>query len=397
MSTSFDSGTLRHVAGFPRPGDAATRVVSSVDFADAVAEITQWEGYAPTPLVELGGLAAGLGIAKILYKHEGPRFGLGSFKALGGSYAALRVLQREISRGLGRNVSMADIRNGDYTDWAARVTLVSATDGNHGRALAWGCKRFGASCRLYIHSNVSETRAEAMRSLGGYVIRIDGNYDDSVAYARKEAAANGWFVVSDTSWPSYAIPPRDVMAGYGVMTREICDATAQAPTHVFLQGGVGGLAASVAAGFRQFWGAEAPRVVIVEPELAACLFESARAGKATSIRIEEESIMAGLSCGEPSALAWEVLSEEASDFLTIPDSFVGAAVRMLACPAGDEPKIEAGESAVAGLAALIAAADCEDMRRTLGLGANARVLLIGSEGVTDPEVFAAIMKAGGDA
>ena len=136
MSTSFDSGTLRHVAGFSRTGDAATRVVSSVDFADAVAEITQWEGYAPTPLVELGDLAAGLGIAKLLYKHEGPRFGLGSFKALGGSYAALRVLQREISRGLGRNVSMADIRNGDYTDWAARVTLVSATDGNHGRALA---------------------------------------------------------------------------------------------------------------------------------------------------------------------------------------------------------------------------------------------------------------------
>ena len=397
MSARFDSAGLSHVAGSRCAGDAATRVVSAADFAEAVAEITQWEGYAPTPLVELDALVATLGVAKILYKHEGPRFGLGSFKALGGAYAALRVLQRELSRALGRDVAIGDIRNGACADRASRITLVSATDGNHGRSLAWGCKRFGASCRIYIHAEVSEARAEAMRALGGEVIRIDGNYDDAVTLARKEAGANGWFVVSDTSWPGYADPPRDVMAGYGVMTKEICDALERVPTHVFAQGGVGGLAASVAAGLRQNWGADAPRVVVAEPELAACLFECARAGTMTSVQIEEETVMAGLSCGEPSEMAWEILSEEASDFLTLPDSFVGPAVRFLARPAGNDPRIEAGESAVAGLAALIAAARCEGLRGTLGLDAYSRVLLIGSEGVTDRQAFAAIMKAGGKA
>ena len=143
--------------------NAATRVVSSVDFADAVAEITQWEGDAPTPLVELGDLAAGLGIAKILYKHEGPRFGLGSFKALGGSYAALRVLQREISRGLGRNVSMADIRNGDYTDWAARVTLVSAPTAIMAGPLLGGAS---VSARLAVSTSIPTSAKRAPRPCG---------------------------------------------------------------------------------------------------------------------------------------------------------------------------------------------------------------------------------------
>ena len=200
---------------------------------------------------------------------------MGSFKALGGSYAALRVLQRELGKQLGQEVSLEEIRQGAHKEACAGITLVSATDGNHGRSLAWGCQRFGAPCRIYIHAEVSEGRAVAMRELGGEVIRIEGDYDESVLLAKKEAEENGWFVVSDTSWEGYTEPPRDVMAGYSVMTREACEALEQAPTHVFLQGGVGGLAASVAAGLRQYYGENSPRVVIVEPELAACLFDSA--------------------------------------------------------------------------------------------------------------------------
>ena len=394
MFQDFDSTRLRHAVGPRFAGDAATRVISASDFAGAVAEIGQWEGYAPTPLLALDALAAGLDLGKVLYKHEGPRFGLGSFKALGGAYAALRILQGEISRALGRPVALRDIREGRHADLASRVVLVTATDGNHGRSLAWGCRRFGAACRIYIHAEVSEARAGAMRALGAEVVRIGGNYDDSVTLAREEADANGWFVVSDTSWPGYTDPPRDAMAGYGVMVKEICDALDRPPTHAFLQAGVGGLAAAMAAGLRQHWGAEAPRLVVAEPELAACLFESARAGRMTGIRIEEETVMAGLSCGEPSGMAWEVLSEEASDFLTVPESFVGPATRLLARPAGSDPTIEAGESAVAGLAALIAAARSEALRGALGLDASSRVLLIGSEGVTDPDAYAAIMDAG---
>lgn len=391
MTQAFPAATLGHVAANRRSGDAASRVLSSEDFARARSEITAWEGYAPTPLAHLRALAAAIGVGDVLYKHEGPRFGLGSFKALGGSYAAQRVLQREIARRTGRDTSLADIRNGNFSGECARITLVSATDGNHGRSLAWGCQRFGAPCRIYIHSDVSEGRAEAMRAFGAEVIRIKGDYDDSVTLAREEAEANGWFVVSDTSWPGYSLPPRDVMAGYGVMTQEICDALDRAPTHAFLQGGVGGLAAGVAAGLRQYWGKGAPRVVIVEPELAACLFESGKSGRATSVAIDEETLMAGLSCGQPSELAWAILAEEASDFLTLPESLVAPAMRLLARPLEGDPVIEAGESAIAGLAALIAARQDANLSAKLGLDAGSRVLLIGSEGVTDPAIFAAIM------
>lgn len=383
---------LGHLHATMRHGDAAQRVLSPIDFANSRAEITQWDGYAATPLVSLKSLAAKIGVGEILYKDEGPRFGLGSFKALGGSYAAQRVLQRQISAKIGHDVSLESIRQGKYKDEAAQITLVSATDGNHGRSLAWGCQRFGAPCRIYIHAEVSEGRAEAMRDLGADVVRITGDYDESVILAKREAEENGWFVVSDTSWEGYSEPPRDVMAGYGVMTSEICEKLDQAPTHVFLQGGVGGLAAGVVAGLRQHWGKDGPRVVIVEPELAACLFESGRNGVATNFAIQQETLMAGLSCGEPSGMAWEILSEEASDFLTIPENIVAPTVRLLARPLDGDAAIEAGESAIAGLAAVIAARQDAELSKTLGLDARSRVLLIGSEGVTDPAIFAQIME-----
>lgn len=397
MTPDFANARMQHVAGQPIAGDAALRVIKPDDFSQAISEITSWPGYAATPLHALPDLAKQIGVTEIFYKHEGPRFGLGSFKALGGAYAALRVLQRQVSAQSGSPVTLSEIRDGRHSDTCAKITLVSATDGNHGRSLAWGCRQFGAPCRIYIHAEVSEGRAEAMRELGATVIRIDGDYDDSVTLARKEAEDNGWFVVSDTSWPGYSDPPRDVMAGYSVMTREVCEALDTAPTHVFLQGGVGGLAASVAAALRQFWQNDSPRVIIVEPDLAACLIESARQGKATAVEIAEETIMAGLSCGEPSEMAWEILREEVSDFVTIPDSIVAPTVRRLARPTGGDPVIEAGESAVAGLAALIAARNNAVMSKKLGLDSNSRVLLIGSEGITDLEIFAEIMKGGDNA
>lgn len=392
MTNLLPPVALAHVIANRITGDASYRVVSEEDFANARTEIMAWEGYEATPLVSLPALASAIEIGEILYKDEGPRFGLGSFKALGGAYAALRVLQREISKRLGQEVTLADIRNGKYADECAQITLISATDGNHGRSLAWGCKRFGVSCRIYIHAEVSEGRATAMSDLGANVIRLDGDYDASVVLAKSEAEENGWFVVSDTSWPGYSKPPRDVMAGYGVMTQEICEKMDGSPTHVFLQGGVGGLAAGVVAGFRQYWGDAAPRVIIVEPDLAACLFESAKTGDATSVDVAEETLMAGLSCGEPSGIAWKILAEEASDFLTIPESIVGPTVRLLANPLEGDPLIEAGESAIAGLAALIAARQDIDLSQKLGLDARSRVVLIGSEGVTDVTIFNMIME-----
>ena len=394
MSNVFENAILGHVSGKPFSHKAVQEWLPTVDFVTAIEEITQWEGYTPTPLFNLQELAASLALDKLMYKDEGLRFGLGSFKALGGSYAALRVLQRQISNLLDRKVSLRDIRLGKYSREAAEITMVSATDGNHGRSLAWGCQRFGVPCKIYIHAKVSEERSSAMRNFGAEVIRINGTYDDSVEFARIAADKNKWIVVSDTSWPGYFEPPRDVMLGYGVLTCEINEKLTRAPTHIFLQSACGGFAASVASALRHFWGDQIPRVVIVESELAACLFECAKANNLTSVRIKEETIMAGLSCREPSDMAWEVLSEEASDFITIPDNIVPPTVRLLACPEGNDPVIKAGESAVAGLAVLVCASKQPGLREKLGLDKNSRVLLIGTEGVTDTEIFNQIIKGG---
>lgn len=387
------SSSMSYQPGQPDFGPAAETVLRRAEFAAAAEEITQWEGYDATPLYSLQQLASELGFGALYYKDEGPRFGLGSFKALGGAYAGLRVLQREVARRTGETVALVDIRNGRWAEEVSKITLASATDGNHGRSLAWGAQKFGAACRIYIHAEVSEGRAQAMRDFGAEVIRIDGDYDDSVDRCRSDAEAHGWFVVSDTSWPGYTDPPHDVMTGYGVMTDEIVSQMPEPPTHVLLQGGVGGMAASVAARLRQLWGEQSPRICIVEPNLAPCLFESARLGVATSVTISEETIMAGLSCGVPSPLAWPILQSEASDFVTIDDARVPDAVRRLARPNGEDPAIDAGESGVAGLAALLEAADNAVTCQKLGLDERSRVLLIGSEGVTDPDIFAEIMTA----
>ncbi|MEQ8651634.1 MAG: diaminopropionate ammonia-lyase [Kiloniellales bacterium] len=392
MFDTFDRAEIERLHYHHHAGQAARRVLTPAGFRDATTEISAWEGYAPTPLHALDGLAAELGLGRILYKDEAARFGLGSFKALGAAYAALRLLRAEIARRRQTAVSLAEVRAGRYLEEAAGITLVSATDGNHGRSLAWGCRRFGASCRIYIHAEVSEGRAAAMRDLGAQVTRIDGDYDESVRLAREAAEANGWFVVSDTSWEGYSEPPRDVMTGYGVMVEEVNDLLDSPPSHVFLQGGVGGLAAAVCAALRQAWGEAAPRAIVVEPDRAACLLASARADRMTAVPIESETIMAGLSCGEPSALAWEILREEARDFMTIPDAVVAPTARLLARPLGADPKIEAGESAVAGLAAAIVAARRPDLRRALGLEEESVVLVFGSEGITDPAIYAQMME-----
>ena len=391
MIKDFANSKLEHTGFDPHSGSAYETVLTRDDFNNATQEITTWQGYEATPLHELKALADALEIDSIYYKDEGSRFNLGSFKALGGAYAGLKLVQRELSKRLDLKISTADIRAGKYKDDVAKITLVSATDGNHGRSLSWGAKMFGAPCKIYIHSEVSEGRAQSMRDLGADVIRIDGDYDASVDSARIDAEKNDWFVVSDTSWEGYTQPPVDVMAGYGVMTNEIVSQISVPPTHVFLQGGVGGLAAGVIASLRQHWEENSPRVIIVESELAACLYKSALADEIQTFEIEEETLMAGLSCGEPSELAWQILRENAQDFITMPEEIVAPAMRLLARPLGDDPKIVAGESAIAGLATLVSAASQKSMREALSLSARSRVLLIGSEGATDPEIYRQIM------
>ncbi|MCC7273542.1 MAG: diaminopropionate ammonia-lyase [Alphaproteobacteria bacterium] len=371
-------------------GPAQRAVLNADAFATAKAEIASWPGYAPTPLVALPRLARALGVADIRYKDESGRFGLGSFKALGGAYAVFRLLAREIGRRTGTRPDARDLVAGAHRDVAAAITVTCATDGNHGRSVAWGARTFGCRCVIYIHETVSDARKQAIEAYGATVVRTPGNYDDSVRRAAEDAAREGWFVVSDTSYPGYLDVPRDVMQGYALMADEaMAQLPAEAPpTHVFVQAGVGGLAAAVCAHFWERRGAARPRFVVVEPEKAACLFLSARAGRPAVAEGALDTIMAGLACGEVSLLAWQVLETGADAFMTIPDEAAVAAMRTLA---DGDPPVVGGESGVAGLAGLMAVADDPAARRLLGLDAGARVLLFGSEGDTDAALYAELV------
>jgi diaminopropionate ammonia-lyase len=366
--------------------------LSAADCARAKHVIEGWDGYQATPLHSLRGFAKELGVEDLYYKDEGGRFGLGSFKALGGAYAVLRLLAEEIPKISDEPASDEAIGAGRCAATARQLTVVTATDGNHGRSVAWGAQQFGCGCKIYMHAGVSQQREQAVVDLGAEVIRVDGNYDVSVHQAAADAAQQGWFVVSDTSYDGYIELPQQVMAGYTVMTAEIVEQLKQyaLPTHVFVQGGVGGLAGAVCLYFWRAFGTDRPSFIVVEPDRADCLLQSAVQGRPTTVDIHRETIMAGLSCGEVSTLGWDILSIGCDHFMAIPDELVAPTMRYLA-NGQEDPAIVAGESAVAGLAGLIVACRSSRLRKALGLSADSRILVLGTEGATDPEIYASVV------
>lgn len=345
--------------------DDLRAVLSLARASEARATISEWSGYAPTPLRDLASLARETGVGSILYKDEGSRFGLGSFKALGGAYAVDRLVQARGS--------------------AQGLTVTCATDGNHGRAVAWGARRAGARAVIYVHEGVSEGRADAIRSYGAEVVREGENYDASIRASAEAAKREGWTIVSDTSWPGYDTIPRDVMQGYALLALE-AEAQGAAPSHVFVQGGVGGVAAAVLSYYWETLGPRRPRFVVVEPDKADCLLLSARAGRPTTAPGDLDTVMAGLACGEPSLLAWTLLGPGADAFMSVTDDDAVAAMRRLAALG-----VVGGESGVAGLAGFLAASESEAWRNALALDATSRVLLIGTEGATDPALYAQLV------
>jgi diaminopropionate ammonia-lyase len=349
-----------------KPYGPAERAILSLEGARAAHEaISAWDGYTPTPLLSLDAIAREGGVGAVLYKHEGRRFALKSFKALGGAYAVQRLVATRGS--------------------ADGLTVTCATDGNHGRAVAWGAKRLGVKAVIYVHETVSQGRADAIAAFGAEVRRVPGNYDDAVRASAEAAAANGWTIVSDTSWPGYDLIPRDVMQGYAVLALE-AEGQGARPTHVFVQGGVGGLAAGILSYYWEKHGPDRPVVVVVEPDKADCLLASATAGQWTTVAGDLDTIMAGLACGEPSQLAWSLLAPGADAFLSIPDERAAETMRDLA-----RLGIAAGESGVAGLAGFRAVAGDARVRKGLGLDASSRILCIGTEGATDPAIYREIV------
>jgi diaminopropionate ammonia-lyase len=363
-------------------------IFSLADCAAARATIAAWPGYERTPLLRLGPLAAELGLAEIAYKDESGRFGLGSFKALGGAFAVHSLLADAVERRKGLRPTSAELARGDHADVARELTVASATAGNHGRSVAWGARMVGCRAMIYIHSGVGEARAAAIAGFGATVVRVDGDYDESVLAAASAAAANGWTVVSDTSYRGYVEIPRRVMTGYTVMMDELLDQLIGAPpTHILLQAGVGGLAAAAAAYLALRLGRERPRIIIVEPERADCLYQSARNACPTLASGGLGSFMLGLDCAQVSLVAWQVLDRLADDFVLVSEDEALLAMRRLNQLDG----IVAGECAGSGLAVLEHARREPALARALGLDDRSRVLLIGTEGATDPDAYAALM------
>ncbi len=356
--------------------------------AEAQQFLLERHDYSTTPLHELQSLAQRMGVSTVFVKDESTRLGLGSFKALGGSYAVTRVVLEEASRRFGRSFGPGDLRNPAVRGVAQTMTVACATDGNHGRSVAQGAQLIGANAVIFVHAGVSDERVLAISRLGARIIRVDGTYDDSVAEASRVSTENGWIVVSDTSWPGYERIPALVMQGYTAMVGEIMNQIPSPPTHLFIQAGVGGIAAALAARLALLMQDRRPFVTVVEPDRAPCVLQAARSGKAVKIEAGESTVMAMLECYEASMVAWRILSRVGDAFMTVDEDEAIGAMKLFANQAGRDMPIVAGESGAVGLAGLMRVANNEEMRRAIGLGPNSRVLLVNTEGATDPDRYA---------
>jgi len=339
------------------------RVVSLSAAKAALSEMSGWSGYEIAPLWSLPKLAGQLGISALYCKDETQRLGLGSFKALGGAYAAGRALRRLDSA-------------------AGKPVLCCATDGNHGQSVASGARRLGCRCVIFVHEHAPATKIEAMRRLGGEVSVVAGNYDDSVRHAEQVAAREGWLLISDTSEDPYDPVAADVMSGYGVLCLEASGQLYERmPTHIFVQAGVGGLAAAVAGCFAEMHADQRPTVVVVEPEAAACVMASGIARKPIQIEGDLATRMEMLSCGQTSAPAWVILKHRADAFVTVSDMQADEAAATLRTNTDRVPSLNVSPSAAAGLAGLQAVLGSPAAADSVQLGAESRVLIIATEGL----------------
>ncbi|MDZ7665557.1 MAG: diaminopropionate ammonia-lyase [Desulfotignum sp.] len=354
-------------------------------------------GYRPTPLVRLPALAGYLGIKELFVKDENHRFDLKAFKVLGASYAMAKCLGEVI--GLGDDeVTYPNIiaRKPAYE----HLTFVTATDGNHGRAVAWAAKLFGCNAVVYLPKGSSSVRLEAIRKYGATASITEMNFDDSVMHASQKAQENGWTLLQDTSWEGYEKVPRHIMQGYSTLiTESFGPGQENLPTHVFVQAGVGSFAAAMVASLTSLArgkGVAAPAFVVVEPEGAPCLFESIKKGERIRMKGDLATIMAGLSCGEPSLTGWEILKSGANAFLMCPDEVARRGMKVLGNPLATDPCIVSGESGAVTLGALFEIMTDTDNRKTrkdLGLNSDSSVLLFSTEGDTDPAVYRDIVWA----
>ena len=358
--------------------------------------------YSVTPLVELKSLAEELGVSNIFVKDESYRFGLNAFKVLGGSYA----IAREIGIRMGiseEELTLARLLQPDVQARLGQLRFVTATDGNHGRGVAWTAKRLGHRAVVFMPKGTAEERLENIRKLGAEASITDCNYDDSVRLARQYAVEHEGIVVQDTSWEGYHNVPLHIMQGYTTMGAEIVEQLAaygdQAPTHVFLQAGVGAMAGAMAGFIADYYKEARPVITIVEPTKADCLYRTALAndGKLHIVDGALDSIMAGLCCGEPCSIGWQQLAAYADNFVAMPDKAAALGMRVLGNPVGNDAAVVSGESGAAGLGLAVAALrerELAQLKASLRLDAESVVLCISTEGATDVANYRRIMWEG---
>ena len=338
--------------------------ISKNDIDDAYDIISKWEGYSPTPLLSLNKLSNELNLKNIFYKDENKRFDLKSFKALGGAYAVEKV-----------------------TKGNKDIVVATATAGNHGRSVSWGARRLGLKCKIFISEFVSEARGKAMSDLGADVIKVKGNYEQSLIECIKQSTENNWQIVQDVAWKDYMTVPKYTMAGYSVMMREIIDQiNSEQISHIILQAGVGGMAGAMVAGIARYLD-NIPITLVVEPDSAACVLESIKTGKIEKIDIKRESLMGGMSCGEVSLVPWEILKNSVKHCISLPDDDIAKTMRLLGNSSFSDQSIVAGENSVPGVISLIASCEDQNIKQRLKLDQNSNVLVIGCEGDTDKEMY----------
>ncbi|MGE4584454.1 MAG: diaminopropionate ammonia-lyase [Sphaerochaeta sp.] len=362
----------------------------------------QIPGYRMSPLQGLPNLASMFKVGGIWTKDESSRLQLNSFKVLGGSFALYRYLQKQLGI-LGEDTPFSYLASQEVKDKVGDITFASATDGNHGRGIAWAAKRLGFKCVIYVHSETSIRRIDAIKSNGAKVVVVDGNYDDAVRQVAIDAQKNGWTIISDTSWDNYTEIPTWIMQGYLTLLTEAQEQFSGVgivkPTHVFVQAGVGALAASVIGFYHALFGQDGPKCIVVEPDKAPCIYESALANDGTphSVTGALDTIMAGLACGDPSPIAWQILNEDADAFLKVPDYIAAKGMRMYATPLNGDPFIISGESGAVTLgafASIMQYPELKELKDALGLDQDSQVLFINTEGNTDPVHFRQIIWEG---
>ena len=354
-------------------------------------------GYEPTPLRDCPAMARELGLGRILVKDESTRFGIDAFKGLGASYAVFRVLDHRWRALTGQALDPGLLRDPAVRARLGSLTFAAATDGNHGRAVAWTAQLIGQCAVIFMPDDTAPARIASIEREGASVELVPGTFDDCVSVCAENAAAQGWIVIADTAYPGNMEIPGHIMTGYSTIFAEIAEQAAQAPFDVvLLPAGVGGLAAAAAASLVMQHGAARPRLVCVEPEESACFLESILHGRGTPIpaRGNQRSMMVGLCCAMPSLLAWPVIRDAIDLFLAIEDDLALAAMRLYhrhGITSG-----ESGASTLAGLLALLGRAECAPARERLRLDRDSSVLLINTEGATDPENYRRVVSTQGD-